>query len=348
MKVGRKDVIGFIMGVIVAVGIVSFVFAGCSNIAQKDFNTSYDVQNIDNIKKTQQRDLILGTTGADVWDLHQRLYELMPNNITKELATTDVYDETTQFYVTLFQLTQDLEPNGTIDDNTRIALNNNPVMPSEDEFNIFKSMILIDEDNENDVDDNKNTTINTKIAYLTFDDGPDPTYTPQIVELLNKYNASATFFALGQEVDKFPELAKEVSINNQVVANHTYSHIDIMNASETVVQEDIKKANKAVQNATGKKPICFRPPYDAIDNEIKQKIGNAGGQVVMWDVDTQDWARPGVDVIVEHILDYAQSGEVILMHDGGGNRSQTVEALEILLPEMIEKGWKFRAMDCVR
>lgn len=347
MKITLKSFGKLNLGIVVAIAITGLVFSGCSIATSED-------ESKNNI---QQRDLMIGVTGADVLALHQRYYELMPNDVTKKLVTEDEFGETSQFYTALFQLSQDLEPNGVVGEATYKALEN-PIMPAKEELVKLKALIPIDEDTKNvqkleeDLEDNidnvKPPTSKGKVAYLTFDDGPNPTYTPQILALLKKYNAEATFFALGQEVDKFPQVAKDTSKTESVVANHTYSHKDISAMSDSAIKKEIVDANTAVKKATGKTPTCFRPPYGAMKSDTKQKLGSVGGKTIMWDVDTQDWARPGVNAIVEHVLDYTQDGEIILMHDGGGDRTQTIAALEQILKKMTADGWEFRALDCVK
>jgi peptidoglycan/xylan/chitin deacetylase (PgdA/CDA1 family) len=345
MNIARRSLLEFILGAGVAMVIAGVIFVSWSNFVQSNnTNTQKFIQTNKSIK---QRDLILGTKGADVWDLHQRLYELMPNEVTEELAKTDIYNETTQFYVTLFQLSQDLYPNGIVNKDTKTILNTEVSMPSKEILSNLKSMIVIDEDTKNVLQGEK-TEYGRKVLYLTFNEGPSYVYTTKILELLKKYNVQATFFPLGQKVDKFPNIIMNLTKEGQIVANSTYSHINVANISESEISQEISKSAKLIYNITNKTPICFRPSHEAIDNQIREKIGTSGGRIVMWDVDVQDWAGTNEQTIVNHILNYAQNGEIILMYDGGGNREQTVRALEVLLPKMISEGWEFRALDCVR
>jgi peptidoglycan/xylan/chitin deacetylase (PgdA/CDA1 family) len=344
MKIVWKDIVSFIFGVVVISAVVSIIFTGCVSITQNNTNNEQNI--ISNTEQIQQRNLAIGTQGADVWDLHQQLHKLISNEITKELAMDDKFNETTQFYVILFQLSQNLEPTGVVDIITKEALLNNPIMPSEQDLMELKLLIPIDENEKNIIE--SEIKYKDKIAYLTFDDGPNPTYTPQIIDILKKYNAGATFFVLGQEVDKFPNIIKNTNDKKRVFANHTYSYNNIETVSDKIIKDEILKTNKAIKNVTNKTPICFRPPYSAINSDIKQKISDASGKIIMWDVDTQDWAKPGIEEIVQHVLNYTQNGEIILMHDGGGDRTQTVTALDKILNKMTSDGWEFRALDCVR
>jgi len=348
MKTTAKETGSFIFGMIVAGGVLGIIFFGCSRI--NDSVQGDDMTN-DVIATPTREVLHIGAEGMDVLYLHQQLYNLFPNTVPKDLLSEDFFGETTQFYVMLFQLAQDMEPHGVVDEQTWIALDN-PMVISDEKINELKAIIPIDGDEMNisgeNTDLSDNATSKGKVAYLTFDDGPNPTYTPQIVEILQKYNAGATFFVLGQEVDKYAHIASDTSKNGHSVANHTDTHLDISTASDEMIKEEIQKTNALIKKATGKTPICFRPPYGAIKSDTNQKLQNAGGKTIMWDVDTQDWARPGVDEIVNHVLMYTQDGEIILMHDGGGDRTQTIAALEKILKKMTQEGWKFKALDCAK
>lgn len=340
--------------------LVMLVLVGCSRmdnaeIAYEDLNEIDKNNDEKDSDINDRRELKIGMSGEDVLYLHEKLHEIMQLPETESLTMIDEFGEKSQYYVTLFQATQDIEPDGVVGNETWIALEN-PKDISQEDIAQIQELISIDDGDTNSIEANDNVSSqdeNTdnkakKIAYLTFDDGPHPTYTPQIMSLLKKYNAEATFFALGQEVDKYPSITLDMSSDNNVVANHTYTHLDISKASDSVIKNEIIKANAAVEKATNKTPICFRPPYGAINPDTKQKIGSAGGKTIMWDVDTQDWSKPGIDTIVEHVLTYTQDGEIILMHDGGGDRTQTVAALEKILKKMTKDGWEFKSLHCAQ
>lgn len=299
-----------------------------------------------------RNDLMIGSTGDDLDYLHEQLIALDFLEAQRLHDEVD-FGEVTQFYVMAFQITQSLEPNGFVDAAVWSAIED-PVEPTEEAIAAAIALIPIDDgDTGEDALDTKDSSASDMpqpsgkyTVYLTFDDGPHPTYTPQIIALLKKYNARSTFFALGQNVDTHTPIAKDLVKSGQDLGNHTYTHLDITKASEAVVRDDIKKTQSAIFKATDLTPTCFRPPYGAITPEGKQKIAHAGGQTVMWDVDPQDWARPGAEEISEHILTYAQPGEVILLHDGGGDRTQTIAALETVLKEGTKRGWTFAAYGC--
>ncbi|MBK3496169.1 polysaccharide deacetylase family protein [Viridibacillus sp. YIM B01967] len=185
--------------------------------------------------------------------------------------------------------------------------------------------------------------INTdeKIIALTFDDGPHPRYTEQILDLLTKHKVKATFFVIGENAEKQPELVLREYNEGHELANHTYTHT--YNQSVNVLEKELKKTNDLIHKITGFYPVLFRPvggQYD--DNMINVAVKN-GYKVVIWSwhQDTEDWKSPGVNKIVKKVLNNTKPGDVILFHDGGGNRTQTIKALDKILPELQKQGYKF-------
>ncbi|MCH7229566.1 polysaccharide deacetylase family protein [Glycomyces sp. L485] len=175
--------------------------------------------------------------------------------------------------------------------------------------------------------------------FLTFDDGPGGSNTDRILEVLDDNDAQATFFAIGENMQNDPLRTRQVLANGHAMGNHTWSHPDLTELTRLEVDQEIYSA-AALLTAFGAEAPCFRPPYGATNAEVDEAIADAGLKKQMWNVDTRDWSRPGVDAIVDELLG-ATPGDVVLMHDGGGNRSQTVEALEIALPKLAEKGYDF-------
>ncbi|WP_227874393.1 polysaccharide deacetylase family protein [Tumebacillus algifaecis] len=182
-----------------------------------------------------------------------------------------------------------------------------------------------------------------KVIALTFDDGPDPRYTPQILEILKKYHAKATFFVVGSRVEKFPEIAKREVKEGHELANHTYGHPTMTKISAESLREEIDKAEAVVTTVTGTKPSTFRPPGGVYNDTVVNTAKTAGYLVVMWswNQDTRDWSNPGVDKIVDRVLSNVHNGGIVLFHDMGGDRSQTVSALEKIMPELVKKGYRF-------
>lgn len=183
----------------------------------------------------------------------------------------------------------------------------------------------------------------SKVIALTFDDGPDPTYTPQIVQLLKQYNAKATFFVVGSRVSQFPDIARQLSQAQHELANHTYTHPDMRKISSAKLKEEVIKTQETIFQSTGINPQLFRPPGGYYSESVVNIAKQTGELVVMWSwhQDTRDWSDPGVKKIVNKVLTNARNGDIVLFHDYGGNRKQTVQALEQILPELQQRGYEF-------
>jgi peptidoglycan-N-acetylglucosamine deacetylase len=180
-------------------------------------------------------------------------------------------------------------------------------------------------------------TGNKKVLFLSFDDGPDPVWTPQILQVLAKHGAHATFFELGSMQTAHPGLREQVLAAGNTIGNHSITHPQLTAGSPAERHHEI---------FDGPKSSCFRPPYGASNPAVRADIKAAGMVQVLWDVDPRDWARPGTNVIVHNVLAHAHNHNIILMHDGGGNRAQTVAALNQVLPLLKAQGYTFPAMDC--
>ena len=180
-----------------------------------------------------------------------------------------------------------------------------------------------------------------KVIALTIDDGPSPVYTPQILALLDTYQVTATFSMIGLEVDAHPGMAREVAAAGHVIANHTWSHVNLAVLPPVTVADQINQATDAIHTVTGRVPTLFRAPYGAWSPAVLQRCAQAGMTPVDWSVDPRDWSRPGVASIVGNIMRNTKTGSIILEHDGGGNRSQTVAALTIVLPRLLAAGYHF-------
>jgi len=180
-----------------------------------------------------------------------------------------------------------------------------------------------------------------KVIALTIDDGPSPVYTPQILRLLGTYQVTATFSMIGLEVDAYPGMAREVAAAGHMIANHTWSHIDLAVLPPVAVADQIDRATDAIHTVTGRVPTLFRAPYGAWSPAVLQRCAQAGMTPLDWSVDPRDWSRPGVASIVRNIMRNTKTGSIILEHDGGGNRSQTVAALTIVLPRLLAADYRF-------
>jgi peptidoglycan-N-acetylglucosamine deacetylase len=178
---------------------------------------------------------------------------------------------------------------------------------------------------------------------LTFDDGPHPTWTPQVLNILDLFQIKATFFVIGENVARYPGLTAEILRRGHSVQNHSYTHPDLVTLSNDQVDLELRRNHIVLRNAGVPKPNCLRPPYGSYDQRIDLLAEARGLELVLWDVDTRDWSRPGVPAIVDRATQ-AGSGDIVLMHDGGGDRSQTVEALPEIILELDEQGYDFQSL----
>jgi peptidoglycan/xylan/chitin deacetylase (PgdA/CDA1 family) len=176
-----------------------------------------------------------------------------------------------------------------------------------------------------------------KVVYLTFDDGPDPRWTPEVLAVLQAHNAHGTFFILAEHANEHPDLVDQVRAAGNTIGNHSVSHPQLPKLSPAQLHHQI---------ADGVRSKCFRPPYGATNAAVRAEIRRNGMQQVLWDVDPQDWARPGTPTIVQRALAGAHPGAIILMHDGGGNRAQTVAALNQVLTALSARGYTFATLSC--
>ena len=190
-----------------------------------------------------------------------------------------------------------------------------------------------------------------KTVALTFDDGPDPEWTPQVLAVLAKYQVPGTFFVIGSGVARHPELIRQIRAEGSEVGVHTFTHPDLRTVSPGRIDREIAETQIALAGATGELSYLVRPPYSsessAVDNagyEVMTRLGQQGYLTALVDVDSNDWQRPGVAKIVHDSVPPFGQGGVVLLHDAGGNRSQTVAALDQLIPAMQAQGYRFTTL----
>lgn len=186
----------------------------------------------------------------------------------------------------------------------------------------------------------------TKYVYLTFDDGPGPTYTRQVLDILTQYQVRATFFEVGQNVASYPSITHLAYTRGNSVQNHTWAHRDLRNVSWNTFKYQVKATDRVISAQTGYTPRCLRPPYGYVSSSVYARAATLGKQIRLWTVDPRDWSRPGTSAIVSRVLNNVRSGSVVLLHDGGGNRSQTVAALPTILKTLKARGYVFYRMWC--
>ncbi|MCQ6280751.1 polysaccharide deacetylase family protein [Bacillus sp. EB600] len=172
-----------------------------------------------------------------------------------------------------------------------------------------------------------------KMVALTFDDGPNPIYTNQILDLLAKYHAKATFFVIGERAKQYPQVLKREVKERHEVANHTYSHIYDFDNSPAKLKKELDQSAKLIKQITGYKPILYRPVAGYYNNLILNTAIKNGYRVVLWSwtQDTRDWSCPGINKITNNVILDIKPGDITIFHDSGGDRTQTVCALENIL-----------------
>ena len=180
-----------------------------------------------------------------------------------------------------------------------------------------------------------------KIVALTFDDGPHAKYTSEVLDILEKYEAKGTFFLVGELAENNPEVVWRMYEDGHELANHTYTHP--FRTTIPKLLDEIKQTNETIYSITGYSPRLFRPVEGQYTDALIDAVTKEGYKVVMWSwhLDTEDWKDPGVNKIVKKVVEGTTPGDVILFHDGGGNREQTVKALEKIIPILKKEGYEF-------
>lgn len=176
---------------------------------------------------------------------------------------------------------------------------------------------------------------------LTFDDGPSPEYTPEILKILNDNHIHAVFFVEGQFAKKYPDLIKQIYADGDVVANHTMHHVMLTKVSTKTMQAEISQVNEVVENIIGVQPKCLRPPYGKHNQAVDAYAHSLNMAVLTWDWNSFDYDRPGVQKLTDWVLNHTHNQYVLLLHDGGGDRSQTVAALPAIIKGIEAKGYGF-------
>lgn len=182
---------------------------------------------------------------------------------------------------------------------------------------------------------NQKLSAGTKMIALTFDDGPHPKVTEQILEILDRHHAKATFFMVGERVQYYPETVQNVFRRGHEIGNHTWSHSDLSKMEEEEVAGEITATNEAIRQVTGKRPAVFRPPYGSLTDAIRQKIDM---QIVLWSADTFDWKHKDADILLTEVTNRVHDQAIVLMHD---IYPSTAEGLEQVLQYLEGKGYSF-------
>ncbi|QIQ01400.1 polysaccharide deacetylase family protein [Streptomyces liangshanensis] len=174
---------------------------------------------------------------------------------------------------------------------------------------------------------------------LTFDDGPDPRYTPDILRTLRAHDVRAMFFVCGEMASYNRDLVRQMAADGHIVGNHTWSHPQMVKLAPSAIRKEMERTSEVIEDTTGTPPVWYRAPYGAWNRHSFEIGAELGMEPLAWTVDTLDWTTPGTDRIVKAVRDGAGPGVVVLSHDAGGNREQSVAALRRYLPELIAEGY---------
>ena len=176
------------------------------------------------------------------------------------------------------------------------------------------------------------------VVYLTFDDGPNPVYTPQVLDVLARYDARATFFVVGSLAQAHPDIIQRIAAEGHTIANHTWNHEDLAGLSRAAFDETVGRTQTILADLAAP---CLRPPYGSVDGFTREWASGHGLAVMTWDTSPKDWLRPPAAEIADHLVQWASTGLVILLHDGGGDRSRTVQGLEMALERLADRGLRY-------
>ena len=176
------------------------------------------------------------------------------------------------------------------------------------------------------------------VVYLTFDDGPHPEYTPQVLDVLARHDARATFFVVGSLAQAYPDIIQRIAAEGHTIANHTWEHEDLAGLSRAAFDETISRTQMVLGDLAAP---CLRPPYGSIGAFTREWASDHGLSLLTWDASPSDWLRPPAEEIADYIVQWARPGVVLLMHDGGGDRSTTVQGLDMALERLADRGLRY-------
>ncbi|MCD4796577.1 MAG: polysaccharide deacetylase family protein [Candidatus Cloacimonetes bacterium] len=184
-----------------------------------------------------------------------------------------------------------------------------------------------------------------KSIALTFDDGPHPLFTVSILKSLAEYNIKATFFITGKDAEEHSELVQKIIHEGHEIGNHSFSHKSMIFRSIIFIINEIEKTDKILKNLGVKGEIYFRPPYGRMDTIARMVLRKMRKKIILWDNGPKDFKCLSSEEVVDKVLKKLKPGSIIVLHDGGGvDRSITVKAVDMLIPEILKKGYKFQTV----
>ncbi len=210
---------------------------------------------------------------------------------------------------------------------------NNMDNPETEKGSLNKSYAQNEKSSSGDYDI-RNLNPQKPMVALTFDDGPHPRYTTEILEALKKNDGLATFFIIGSRAEKYPNVVKSITKNGNQLGNHTYDHKELTKLNKSGISSEINKTAGILEGITGLPPHITRPTYGSVDDKVRMY---AGSPLILWSIDTQDWKTRNKDKIIHQALKRVKDGDIILMHD---IYKTTADAAKVIIKELKDKGFQ--------
>ena len=184
-----------------------------------------------------------------------------------------------------------------------------------------------------------------KVIALSYDDGPKPPYTNQLIALLDRYQIQATFFTIGKNIEQYPELVRLAIAKGEELGNHSYSHKDMLFKSPDFLLSELEKTDALLRQLGVTENINFRPPWGRRLLMLPYLVSKLHKNLIMWDIDSEDYRQDLTpEAIANRVIEQVRPGSIIVMHDGGGDRSRTVAATEIIIKTLTSKGYQFKTV----
>ncbi|WP_054695394.1 polysaccharide deacetylase family protein [Syntrophomonas palmitatica] len=208
---------------------------------------------------------------------------------------------------------------------------------------IFISPVLMPEIGLSYSGIDRDIQVSEKVVALTFDDGPYPQVTPQILDVLDQYHARATFFMIGERMEQYPEMVKQVANRGHVIANHTYNHPDdLKKLNNKQMENELDKTESVILSLTGQSFYLFRPPRGILNERLIKVINNKNYQIVLWGISADHHDAPTPEMMAARVVKHVHPGEVVLLHDGRfPGRIKDIEATRLILQELSGQGYRF-------
>lgn len=188
---------------------------------------------------------------------------------------------------------------------------------------------------------------NEKIIALTFDDGPHPIYTPQILDILDQYQVKATFFMIGSRMEEYPDIVKEVAARGHLIGNHTYTHPDnLRTLSAKELKWEIDQCQLSMQRIAGQNTYLFRPPRGILNSQIIKSLQKKGYTIVLWGICTHNYNAPTPEMMAARVINSAHPGQIVLLHDGKTDfRWKEVVATRLIVENLSRQGYRFVTLE---